>query len=102
MNQTINIPDNRMIVTLTVGELKELIQSILDRKCEPPKTLKTCSGVKELAAHLSCCESTIYALRRDGVLDGAVVSQIGRRFVYDVDRARELANTYLAEKRNLQ
>ena len=59
-------------------------------------------GVHALAIELGCSESTIYALMRTpreedgsaiggGVLKEAIVSRIGRRIVFDVDKARELA-----------
>ncbi len=62
-------------------------------------------GVHALAVELGCSDSTIYALMRaareeDGSSDGggilkpAIVSRIGRRIVFDVDKARELATQY--------
>lgn len=62
-------------------------------------TRVTCTGVHELAMYLKCCESTIYALKRDGVLDEAVVSQIGKRIVFDGEKAREAAKNYQKERR---
>lgn len=60
---------------------------------------KRITGVKALAKYLNCSESTIYLLRRKGVLDGAVISQIGRRIVFDGDKARTLASEYMKENR---
>lgn len=94
--------DKQPLWTMTRSEFLSFLQQAIVG-CEGAlhdNTRKTCSGTRELAAHLSCCESTIYALRRDGVLDDAVISQIGRRIVYNIDRARELANEYLAKKRS--
>lgn len=94
--------DKQPLWTMTRSEFLSFLQQAIVG-CEGAlhdNTRKTCSGTKELAAHLSCCESTIYALRRDGVLDDAVISQIGRRIVYNIDRARELANEYLGKKRS--
>lgn len=59
-------------------------------------------GVHALAVELGCSDSTVYSLMRttreeDGSSDGggllrdAIVSRIGRRIVFDVERARELA-----------
>lgn len=59
-------------------------------------------GVYALAVELGCSDSTVYSLMRtareeDGSSDGggllrdAIVSRIGRRIVFDVERARELA-----------
>ena len=59
-------------------------------------------GVHALAVELGCSDSTVYSLMRttreeDGSSDGgvllrdAIVSRIGRRIVFDVERVRELA-----------
>lgn len=57
------------------------------------------TGVAELATKLSCSASTIYMLRRHNVLDDAVVSNIGRRIIFDVEKARRLADQYQREHR---
>lgn len=59
----------------------------------------TCIGVRDLALHLGCSESKVYALRKEGVFDNAIVSHIGRSIVFDVDKARSLANQYIYSKR---
>ena len=62
-------------------------------------------GVHALAIEFGCSDSTIYALMRTarrqdgsskggGILKDAIVSRIGRRIVFDVDKARELAKQY--------
>lgn len=56
-----------------------------------PASRHLCRGVRALATHLACSESKIYALRRDGVLDDAVVSRIGKAIVFDGEKARMLA-----------
>ena len=64
-------------------------------------------GVHALAVELGCSESTIYALMREedgsnvggGVLREAIVSRIGRRIVFDVDKARKLADEYQTTKK---
>ena len=59
-------------------------------------------GIHALAVELGCSDSTVYGLMRTpreedgsfeggGVLKDAIVSRIGRRIVFDVDKARELA-----------
>jgi len=60
------------------------------------------NGVQALADALSCSPSTIFALMRTareddglsnngGILRDAIVSRIGRKIVFDVELARELA-----------
>ena len=61
-------------------------------------------GIHALAVELGCSDSTVYGLMRapredgssegGGILKGAIVSRIGRRIVFDVDKARELAKQY--------
>ncbi len=62
-------------------------------------------GVHALAVELGCSDSTIYALMRavreedgsaegGGILKPAIVSRIGRRIVFDVGKARDLATQY--------
>lgn len=55
-------------------------------------------GNQALADYASCSLSTIYKLRRAGVLDAAVVSRVGKQIVYDAEKALELAQAYLAAK----
>lgn len=64
-----------------------------------PQTVTRCTGVRELAQYLSCCESTVYAMKREGVLDDSILSSIGKSIVFDGEKARELAQTYIQEHR---
>ena len=67
-----------------------------------PQSGQKALGVHALAIELGCSDSTVYSLMRTpreedgsseggGVLKRAIVSRIGRRIVFDVDKARELA-----------
>ena len=58
-----------------------------------------CEGVRALAKSLGCSESRVYELRKEGVFDNAVVSHIGRTIVFNVDKARSMANQYINRKR---
>lgn len=64
-----------------------------------PQTVTRCTGVRELARFLTCCESTIYSLKREGVLDDSILSSIGKNTVFDGEKARELAQAYMLEHR---
>lgn len=83
---------------MTGAEFLELAKNVLNTASVPvssPAPVRdTIIGVRSLAEYLGCCESTVYSLRRHGVLDDAIVSHIGRRIVFDGDRARDLANKY--------
>lgn len=70
----------------------------LKRDTEPTPVTRV-TGVRALAEYLSCCESKIYALKREGVLDSAIISHIGKNTVFDGEKARELAQAYIQESR---
>lgn len=68
------------------------------------------NGVQALADELGCSPSTVYALMRavraednsaagGGILKEAIVSRIGRRIVFDVELARELAESFSKRRR---
>ena len=58
------------------------------------------TGVRQLASYLDCCESTLYSLKREGVLDKAVISRIGKNIVFDAEKARTLADEYKKAQRS--
>lgn len=58
------------------------------------------TGVRALAEYLGCCESTVFMLRRNGVLGEAIISQVGKKIVFDGEKARELAELYQRERRS--
>ena len=62
--------------------------------------LITACGTNALAEELSCSASTLYAIKQTGALQEAIISHIGRTIVYDVNKARYLANEYQQQKRN--
>ena len=57
------------------------------------------TGVRALAQYLDCCESTVFMLRRNGVLDEAILSQVGKKIVFDGEKARILAAAFQQEQR---
>lgn len=63
------------------------------------KTVTQCTGVRELAQFLNCCESTIYGMKREGVLDDSILSSIGKSTVFDGEKARALAQAYMLQHR---
>lgn len=56
----------------------------------PPQAI----GIAELADALHCSVAQVAVMRRDGVLDEAIVSRIGRHIVFDIDKARKAANEW--------
>lgn len=51
-------------------------------------------GIGELAKLIGCSPSTVYSLKRQGILDDAIVSNIGRKIIFDVEKARALADNF--------
>ena len=86
---------------MTGEEFMQLAQIAISRDSScGEEPIRYAYGVNELCAHIGCCQSTIYELKKKGVLDEAVVSRVGRRIVFDVERARALADTYQREQRS--
>lgn len=62
-----------------------------DTTSEPPVYAR---GILELSTHLGCGQSTVYAMKKRGVLDPAIVSRIGKKIVFDVAKAKVLASEF--------
>ncbi len=56
-------------------------------------------GIQALAKELGCSASTLYAIKKNGALNDAIISRIGRKEVFDIEKARTLANDYQAKLR---
>ena len=95
MDKKNSMDPSRPLFTLTVGEFLDLVRSALG---EGDRT--TARGLSELAGRLGCGRSKVSELRRLGVLDGAVISEVGRQKVFDVKKAVELAGEYTKNKKD--
>ena len=87
---------SRPLFTLTVGEFFDLVRAAVgegDRSTD--------RGLTELAGRLRCGRSKVSELRRLGVLDGAVISEVGRQKVFDVRKAVELAGEYTRDRKSV-
>ena len=80
-------------------QLNELNINSVVSTAQAAGSVQYAHGISELSQMIGCCQSTIYVLKKEGVLDGAVVSQIGRRIIFDVDKARVLADEYQRQRR---
>ena len=80
-------------------QLNELNNSSAGSSAQSAGSVQYAHGIAELCQMIGCCQSTVYALKKEGVLDGAIVSQIGRRIIFDVDKARVLADEYQRQRR---
>lgn len=80
-------------------QLNELTRGGSNPQQENNETKVYAHGINELASKLGCCQSTVYSLKKLGILDDAIVSQIGKRIVFDVHKARDLADEYQKSQR---
>ena len=84
---------------MTGEEFLELQRNALGvQAIEDPKT-KYAYGIQELSDYIGCCQSTIYDLKKKGVLDEAIISRVGRKIVFDAEKARVLASNYQSDQR---
>lgn len=91
----------KFVFQMTGLEVYNLIQAALSSANNSSNAqAELCTGIHALAEQLGCCESTIYMLRREGVLDDAVKSQVGKKIVFDVEKARTAADRYQKNRRS--
>lgn len=114
MNSFINnveIPSmkGKMLVQLTCEEFFDLMAQFAPGGLASSAAVAVSSarphqvvGVTPLATELGCSASFLYAMKAKGVLSGAIISHIGKKAVFDVDKARRLADAYQTEQRNLR
>lgn len=91
------------LIDMRGEEFLELAKSgglVSDGDSHIPSSPTQAIGIAALAKALGCSSSQIYILRRDGILDDAIISRIGRNIIFDVDRARELANGWMNAKQS--
>lgn len=69
------------------------------REASPVTRVK---GVQAVAEYCACSPSQIAKLLREGVLETAIVSRIGKSIVFDGDKARDCANEYQEQKRSFK
>lgn len=90
----------KFVFQMSGREVYNLIQAaIISSTTSTSAQGMLCTGIHALAEQLGCCESTIYMLKREGVLDSAIKSQVGKKIVFDVEKARAAANQYQKERR---
>ena len=93
-----DLPHDKPLLTVTVSEFVALMTAILNEGKEHQDTRTTARGLGELAERLGCGRSKVSELRRLGVLDEAVVSNVGRKAIFDVETAMRLVSEYKMNK----
>ena len=106
-----------LVVQLTGAQLCDLMMYVLglcgDTANHKSGKRTLAYGVQALAEALGCSPSKLYSLmntarpedgsvENGGILREAIVSRIGRRIVFDIERARELANEHTIKNKKTQ
>ena len=86
---------------MTGEDFIHLLRYALDAQAGTRKTDNRVliAGARPLAEHLSCSESMVHKLLRDGALEPAIVSHIGKKWVFDGEKARQCANSFMEQQR---
>ncbi len=58
-------------------------------------------GIAQLAQALHCSVSQVAKMRREGILDDAVISRLGRNIIFDIRKAENAANKWHENKHNI-
>lgn len=56
---------------------------------------KVAHGLAELKESLGCGRTRLIELQKLGVFDDAIISSVGKKYLYDVDKALEAAMNYI-------
>ena len=93
----------KMLVQMTGEELVAIFRMAStvekDETGTSTEATKYVYGIQDLAAYIGCCASTIYDLKKRGVLNEAIVSKVGKRIVFNAPLARQLADEYQQQRR---
>lgn len=103
-NSRTNVKDllGKMLVQLSGEEFCALTRFAVEGAtplASPLPVAKQAVGISLLADALGCSVSFLYSLKAKGVLNDAIISHIGKKVVFDVEKARNLAEQYQAEQR---
>ena len=80
--------DDTRLIDLTVGDLKDLIASLMPHP-EPIKEKRYVYGYKGIAALFNCSLRAAQSLKQGGKIDKAI-TQDGRKIIVDANLALEL------------
>lgn len=65
-------------------------------------SVKFAYGMRNLGDAIGCSLTRVFDLKKNGILDDAIVSFIGKKIVFDVEKARMLANQYMEQQKTLK
>ena len=93
MKEDINNLFERRLIDMTGAEFVRLQAYALAShipSASAPEVVQAV-GMNALAEALSCSPSQVAKMRRDGALEPAIISHVGRNYVFDIQKAREAA-----------
>jgi hypothetical protein len=101
MNDNIHTLLERRLIDLNGAQFVALQRYAVETASpsSPAPAKEQAIGISALAEALACSVSQIYILQKEGVLEEAVISRIGRHIVFDVNKARAAANAWRENKR---
>ena len=102
METTVNISPlmEKLAWQMTGREIYVLVQTAAESiTATIPRRKVQAIGIHKLAEELGCSVSMLYDLKKKGVLDDSIVSHIGKKVVFDVEKACTLANEYQTSQR---
>ena len=73
--------------------------TIINGDSKGRQTQVLCKGVHALALYCSCSDSQVFKLLREGVLDAAIRSRVGKSIVFDGEVALRCAAEYQEQQR---
>lgn len=90
---------DKLVLQMTGSELLQVIDLV---KASRPESTEENGpryvyGISALSEFIGCSPSTIYSLKKEGVLDPAIVSRVSKRIVFDGPMARRLAISHKQE-----
>lgn len=88
----------KLVVQMTEEDLMQIV-SMGGLSASGTEPVKYAYGMRALGDAIGCSLSTVYDLKKNGVLNDAVVSFVGRKIAFDVEKARALADRYKSEQR---
>ena len=82
---------NRRLIDLTGAEFLQLQRFGVPAAPAAPAPIQQAIGISVLADALSCSPSQVSKMQKAGVLQDAIISHVGRNYVFDIQKAREAA-----------
>ena len=80
----------KLLMQMTGKDLLLLMGELRESQTQPSQPVRFAYGIQELASELGCCSTTVYYLMKKGTIKQAVISHVGKKYVFDVEMARRL------------